>query len=165
MKLQVLLFLLLQFSLSNLFSQQQVIVVSKNDSQQSIIINENKRIKIETNSGQIYSGKFSIIDQNTILINSISIPINSIVSIQKKSIASLILTPIIVATGVVLVMGGVGVAFLGGIKSIIGVGMIFSGFYVGAIPFITSKHKSNKWNYKIAETQNLQSENLPKLTE
>jgi hypothetical protein len=164
MKLQLLLLLLL-FSLSKLFSQKQAIVVSKNDSKRSIFINENKQIKIKTNSGKIYLGKFSIIDEKTISIDSISIPINSIVTIQKKSIASMILTPLIVATGVIFVLGGVGVAVLGGTKSLIGVGMLFSGLYLGSIPFIASKHQSDNWKYKITETQKLQSENPPNITE
>jgi hypothetical protein len=153
--------ILFLFFLANfMFAQQSGIVLEKKDSQKTIFIKENKRIKIETNNGITYSGKYKIIDQNTISIDSISIPINSIVAIKKQSLSFLILTPIIVVTGVVLVLGGVGVSVLGGVKSVIGVGMLFSGFYVGSIPFITSNHKSNKWNYSVGEEKlNLQDSN------
>jgi hypothetical protein len=134
-----------------MFAQQPGIVLSKKDSQKTIFIKENKRIKIETNNGTVYTGKYKIIDQNTISIDSISIPINDIVAIKKQSLAFVILTPVIVATGVVLVLGGVGVSVLGGVKSVVGVGMLFSGFYVSSIPFISSNHKTNKWSYSVGE--------------
>jgi small nuclear ribonucleoprotein (snRNP)-like protein len=158
--------ILFLFFLANfMFAQQPGILLEKKDSQKTIFIKENKRIKIETNNGITYSGKFKIIDQNTFSIDSISIPINSIVAIKKQSLSFLILTPIIVVTGVVLVLGGVGVSVLGGVKSVIGVGMLFSGFYVGSIPFITSNHKSNKWNYSVGEDMSIPPDSNNKLDE
>jgi hypothetical protein len=158
--------ILFLFFLANfMFAQQPGILLEKKDSQKKIFIKENKRIKIETNNGITYSGKYKIIDQNTISIDSISIPINSIVAIKKQSLSFLILTPIIVVTGVVLVLGGVGVSVLGGVKSVIGVGMLFSGFYVGLIPFITSNHKSNKWSYSVGEEKVNSQDSYNKLDE
>jgi hypothetical protein len=151
MKLQTIIVLFLFFFTSFVFGQQRVIVLEKNTSKKTILIKENKRIKIETKDGKVYSGRFTIIDQNTLSIDSVSIPINTIVAIKKQSLSFLILTPVIVATGLVLVLGGIGVAVLGGTKSIIGVGMLFSGFYVSSIPFITSNHKSTKWNYSVED--------------
>jgi hypothetical protein len=165
MKLHIYITVLLFFFASFVFAQQRAIILEKNTSKKVVLIKENKRVKVETNNGKVYRGKLHIIDERTIAIDSILIPTNSIVAIKKQSLSFQILAPIIVVTGVVSVLGGVGVAVLGGTKSIIGVGMLFSGFYVGSIPFIESKHKSNKWNYKIQETQIQTKLDSPKSTE
>jgi hypothetical protein len=137
------------FSTTFLFSQEQGIVLEKKNSERINFLKENKRIKVITADGSVFYGRFSIVDQNTIAINNSTIALDSFVKIKRRSITSLIGSPIVLLIGVIFILGGTAVAATGGSAAIAGVGMISSGFTMTLASLISNKHEKEKWEYKI----------------
>jgi hypothetical protein len=144
------LFLLL--SLFSVFAQEKGIVLKKKDAAKADYLVEHKRIKVVTTDGKCFYGRFSIIDDKTISINSTLIPLRSIAKIKRKSLVSTITSPLVCIVGVYLVLGGTALVAIGGRSfALIGVGFISSGFALPMIALISNKHPKNQWEYTIAE--------------
>lgn len=137
------------FSTTVLFSQEQGIVLEKKNSERIDFLKENKRIKVITTDGSVFYGRFSIVDENTIAINNSTIALNSVIKIKRKSLTSLIGSPVVPLIGVIFILGGTAVADTGGSGAIAGVGLLSSGFAMTLASLISNKHEKEKWEYKI----------------
>lgn len=125
--------------------------MQKKDSERTDFLVENKRIKVVTTYGRSFFGRFSIIDDKTISINNTLIPLASIEKIKRKSLTSTITSPVVCTLGVILTLGGTAVVGTGGYGTIIGLGLISSGFPLSLIPLISNRHPKNQWEYTIGD--------------
>lgn len=135
------------------FSQTNVITLEKIKSQRQVHIKENKRIKIVTTDGTKYVGKFSVIDERTIKIRETLIDLDSIATIQKKSIFYSIIRPILIIEGSSIVVMGVVGAAAGGYGFVFALAFIPVGTPMALLPLLESKHKNNEWIYKIEKIE------------
>lgn len=142
-------YLFLFFPIVAIFSQDQGILLENKNSDRTDFLKEHKRIKVITSDGNHFYGRFTIVNDNTIMIDNSNIPLDQIVRIKRKSLTSSILSPIIPVIGVVFILGGTGVAATEGSGAIVGVGLISSGFTMTLASLISNKHKKEKWVYKI----------------
>lgn len=149
MKFISILLLLVFFSTTSIFSQEQGIVLEKKNSSRIDFLKEHKRIKVITASGQTFYGRFSIINDTTITIKKSAIPLNSIVKIKRKSLTSLIGTPLVPVIGVICILGGTAIAASGGSGAMAGVGLVSSGFTMTLASLISNRHEKKRWDYKI----------------
>jgi hypothetical protein len=153
MKIIFLSFLFSIFPFTSMISQEKGILLQKKDAERTDFLIENKRIKVVTTDGNSFYGRFSIIDDKTISINKTLIPLTSIVKIKRKSLTSTITSPIVCTLGVIFILGGTGVAALGGGFSIVGLGLMSSGFTLPLLALNSNKHPKNQWQYAIGEIQ------------
>jgi ABC-type multidrug transport system fused ATPase/permease subunit len=141
--------LLFVFTANSVFSQELGILLEKKNSERIDFLKEHKRIKVVTTNGKELYGRFSILNDSTIAINSTTIPLKSIAKIKRKSMTSLIASPVVPIIGVIFILGGTAVAATGGSGAIAGVGMISSGFTMTLASLISNKHEKEKWKYTI----------------
>lgn len=146
------LFLLLSFF--SVLAQEKGILLKKKDAEKTDYLVEHKRIKVVTTDDRSFFGRFTIVDDNTISINSTLIPLSSIQKIKRKSLTATITAPIVCTLGVILILGGTGVTALGGGFTIVGLGMVSSGFTIPLVTLISNKHPKNQWGYVIGEIPN-----------
>ena len=146
--------LLFVFTANSVFSQELGILLEKKNSERIDFLKEHKRIKVVTINGKELYGRFSILNDSTITINSATIPLKSIAKIKRKSMTSLIASPVVPLIGVIFILGGTAVAATGGSGAIAGVGMISSGFTMTLASLISNKHEKEKWEYKIGAKPN-----------
>lgn len=131
------------------FSQHNKIVLEHLKSSQTKEIKENKRIKIKTTDGEIYYGRFKIIDEETVEIKNKAIPLDSITELTRKSLFGKIANPVFITIGTLgLIAATVGAA-AGGYGFIITVISLPPSIPLVLIPAISNKHKIEKWGYSI----------------
>ncbi len=65
-------------------AQEQAIKITNESVVKEIIIKENKRIKIQTSDGQKISGRFTVVDGNSIMIKDKIIAISDILSVKRN---------------------------------------------------------------------------------
>lgn len=92
MKLIILIFNLCFISLS--FSQEQAIKIYNENFKKEVILKENKRIKVKTRDGEKISGKFKIVDHQTLMIKNKKIAFNQIEKIKRNPLALSIITKV-----------------------------------------------------------------------
>lgn len=133
------------------FSQTNTIVLEHKGKDRQVTISENKRIKVTTTDGQKFVGRFSVIDDNSIQIKGITIPLDSIATLQKRSVFYSIIRPIIIINGVaVAIIGIAGVSTYGPVFTAT---MVSGGLPLTFIDSFFNKHKSEKWNYRIEKIE------------
>lgn len=140
--------LLLLFSIVT-FSQEKGIYLVNKKYKDSIFLQENKRIKIRTIEGKSISGKFIIVDENTISIKGKDFALDSIVKIRSASTFSSIARPVSIILGSVLVINGIAFVAIGGIAALYGGILLLPGIPMFIIPLSTNKHELSKWEYRI----------------
>jgi small nuclear ribonucleoprotein (snRNP)-like protein len=145
------LFLTLFFSLV-IFSQQKTIQITEIKTGKTIDYNDNQNVKILTLDGKKNKGILKLVDNETFLVGSYTIKIDSLQSIkinpkginQIKNIFLLVgLT--VVATGLILATIGNNAAFL---ALTVGTGVTIC---AGIIEGINGYNSTRKWNFKIVE--------------
>jgi hypothetical protein len=134
------------------FAQQKTFVLINKKNQDSIFINENHRIKLFTNEGKKIVGRLKIIDDNTILVKSDTIAINTIIQIKKASVFSTIAGPVFAVHGATFIVGGLIGLAAGGWGILIAVISIPIGTPMFVIPLSDNEHRMKKWDYKIIQT-------------
>ena len=146
--------LLTLFCLFSIFicAQQKTLSLHKINTERTITLLENQRIRVKTIQGEVYKGKFTIIDDNTIAIKNDTIALNTIYKIRKQSFVSGTIATVIKIGGGAILAEGLAFAVQGGLASVVGVIIIPVGAAIGSIGFIVngSDHKSPLWEYKIA---------------
>ena len=147
----ILFVLFLVLPLVSVIAQEKGILLQKKDSERTDFLVEHKRIKVVTTDGRSFFGRFSIIDDKTISINTTLIPLASIEKIKRKSLTSTITSPVVCVLGVILILGGTAVAVLGGTSAIVGLGLISSGFTLPLIALISNRHPKNQWEYTMGD--------------
>lgn len=148
----ILLFCLILIS-SVSFSQTNVITLEKIKSQRQVHIKENKRIKVVTTDGTKYVGRFSVVNERTIKIRETLIDLDSIATIQKKSIFYTIMRPFLIIEGSSCVFVGVTGAFAGGYGLMLSIAFLPIGIPMVLLPVLESKHKNKEWSYKIEKIE------------
>lgn len=84
MKVHFLLFSLLFTVIT--FSQNKAIKITSSSSSKEILIKENKRIRVKTSKGQTISGKFTILDQQNILVKNNKIALSEIIKLKRNPV-------------------------------------------------------------------------------
>lgn len=146
----LLLIFFLQISLSTF--AQAGILLKKNDFNRYKVLEENSRIKVTLNNGQILRGKFTIIDDQSILVDNQSVNLNDVVKIRANSMARQIFVPISITMGTYFAIFAVAGAVAGGlniIATLIGLPLAIP---LLAIPLSQNNHLSSKWSYTIIES-------------
>ncbi|WP_242206498.1 hypothetical protein [Aestuariivivens insulae] len=109
-------FMLLVFSLvafNSLIAQERGLSIYNDQESKSIIIKENKRIRIKTFDGIKLTGKFKIIDYETIHIKNRHIKLNQIEKIKKHPLViSILINGSLYWLGAAFFIGGVELAIL-----------------------------------------------------
>lgn len=154
MKIIFVLLFFVFFSTTSIFSQEHGILLQKKNSERIDFLKEHKRIKVVTATSETFYGRFTIVNDSTITINNATIPLNLIVKIKRKSMTSLIVSPIVPVIGVICILGGTAVAATGGYGAIAGVGLLSSGFTMTLASLISNKHERERWEYKIGVKPN-----------
>ena len=154
MNRQILLTFFLFFSLLSIQAQEKGVVLKDKKSNHLEFLKENKRIKLKIKDGKVYVGKFSIVDDKSILIDGTTITLDSVVKIKRRSLVSAIVSPIIITLGVTFVFVGVAGALSGG-YGIFLVAFIPPGIPMILVPLISNNHQSEKWEYSIDTNLNV----------
>lgn len=144
---KTILIMFLIFSTITTFSQEKGLLLTNTTNKKTDFLIENRRIKVFTEDGKKIAGKFKIIDENTIEINSILISMNSIQKVRKASIFSAISTPILVTAGSIGTVLGVAGVFKS--DTIGSIGYLPPSIPLTIIPLHPNKHPKEKWEYKI----------------
>jgi small nuclear ribonucleoprotein (snRNP)-like protein len=147
-----LIFLLTLFFSLSLFSQEKMIEITEIKSGKTINYTDNQSVKIRTFDGKKHKGILKVVDNETFLVGSESIKIDSLQSIkvnlkkinQIKNIV-LITGIAVVATGLTLATVGNNAAFL---LLTVGSGITIS---AGIIEGINGYNSKRKWIFKIVE--------------
>ncbi|MBC7408869.1 MAG: hypothetical protein H7339_10810 [Arcicella sp.] len=141
-------FILLLYS-SVVFSQAKGIILKDKKTEEIEFLKENKRIKVFTIDGTNYTGRFKIIDDNTIMIDGINIPLDSIMKIKRRSVTSAIIeTTFYVYGGIIVVACIVAVAIDPLFLIVIPVSFPFIGAAI-LVPGLENGHKLKRWTYSI----------------
>ncbi|PLX09638.1 MAG: hypothetical protein C0596_01055 [Marinilabiliales bacterium] len=109
---------------SNLFAQSNVLSITKESSGREKIFNEGTKIRVFTNDGISYKGKFVIVDENTISIGSDTLVLSNIDNIRIKNIWG--------------ILGGSAIIGAGGFISYTGFNLFFTSFSQGDIAILVS---------------------------
>ena len=91
MKKLIFLFLSL-FFLNSLVAQEKAIKIFNKKTEKEIIIKEHKRIRIKTLDGEKVSGRYKILDDETIILKNQRIKLSQIEKIKKNPLGISILT-------------------------------------------------------------------------
>ena len=90
------------------FAQNKGINLIKNTSNKTIFLKEYRRIKVKTTDKKAIAGKFTVLNDSTISIKNIIIPIDSIISIRNASTVSTIVRTTSIAVGSTFILIGLG---------------------------------------------------------
>ena len=112
-------------------------------------LKENRRIKVFTEDGNKYKGRYTIVDNETIEINGSLIKIEDIEVIRKKDLIVSIVKGAVFGFGTVLFVGGI--TSTGGIgAAIVATFGAFLNVLAVTIPEIAIGELDNdRWSYKI----------------
>ena len=131
------------------YSQNRNLKLEKINSEKTKEIKENKRVKIQTNDGKKHIGKFTIVNDSTILINNKIILLDSIVKVRQKSLFSSITNPVFITVGSLALIFGTAGAVAGGYGYFATVVLVPPGIPLLLVPSIVNQHPKNKWKYTI----------------
>lgn len=136
------------FSISA-FSQTNVLVLQKLNTNFTKEIKEHKRIKVWTKDGQKLYGRFTIQDSTSIIIEEKVVLLEDIIKMKKKSLFGTIANPVFIVYGSFMIIAGVVTVGAGGWGAIIGGSFIIGGMPLVLIPSISNKHSIQDWEYSI----------------
>lgn len=136
------------FSISA-FSQTNVLVLQKLNTNFTKEIKEHKRIKVWTKEGQKLYGRFTIKDSTSIIIEDKVVLLEDITKLKKKSLFGTIANPIFIVYGSVMIIVGVSTVGTGIFGAFIGGSFIIGGIPLVLIPSISNNHPIQDWKYSI----------------
>lgn len=151
---RLIIILLINFLLASVsFSQEMAIKISNQNSQKEIVIKENIRIRVKTFDGKKLSGKFQIIDKNTILIKDKIINLSDIEKIKRNPFVLHIVTGyFLIYTGVLVTVFIYHLTFSTPAPALIALltGFPATIYGVAKSPNILKAYKtSKKWSFEI----------------
>ncbi|MBC7438418.1 MAG: hypothetical protein H7250_00330 [Flavobacterium sp.] len=147
-------YLILLFYNSLIFSQEKGILLKEKKTGEVEFIKENKRVKVFTTNGTNYTGKFTIIDDQTIEIDGEKITLDSIMKIKRRSLTSAIIETTFYVYGGIIVVASVAVAVTVNPIALVVLPFSFPFFGVGIlIPVLENSHKRNRWDYNIGTNE------------
>ena len=136
------------FSISD-FSQTNVLVLQKLNTNFTKEIKEHKRIKVWTKDGQKLYGRFTIQDSTSIIIEEKVVLLEDIIKMKKKSLFGTIANPVFIVYGSFMIIAGVATVGTGIWGAFIGGSFIIGGMPLVLIPSISNKHSIQDWEYSI----------------
>ncbi len=154
MKKNVLLVFCLIFS-SISIAQEQAIKITNQETTKEIIIKENKRIKVQTSDGQKISGRFTIVDGNSIAIKDRTIEMSDILSLKRNPLLLSIFTSgFFVYAGAITMGVGAIIGVFGDPRGLLliipGGAMIYTGI---KSPNFLKKYKTDSgWTFELIST-------------
>lgn len=133
----------------NVWTQEKGLEISSKKRSRVKFLKENRRIKVFTEDGKKYKGRFSVVDDKTINIKGTDIKLEEIYLIRKKDLGLSIVKGAIFAIGTVAIIGGASTP--SGIGAVI-VTFMGAGINIMAltIPEIAiGSLDKDRWSYKI----------------
>lgn len=140
--------LLLLFSIT-CFSQQGKLVLKKLGSNRVKEIKENKRVKVKTIDGEVYYGRFQIVDYETILIENQSVNLCEITKLKQKSLFSRYANPVFISVGSLGTLGGLAGLAAGGYGFLAAIVLLPTSVPMLVVPTTSGNYIANKWEYSI----------------
>lgn len=131
------------------FAQNKGINLIKNTSNKTIFLKEYRRIKVKTTDKKAIAGKFTVLNDSTISIKNIIIPIDSIISIRKASTVSTIVRTTSIAVGSTFILIGLGGLVAGPYGYLASAVFTPPGLVFFIVPQTAMKHPVKKWKYEI----------------
>jgi len=150
------------FSMINVFSQNEVLILKKKKNDKEKLVQEGKKIKLITFDDQRLEGKFDITNDSVLVFEGDSLLLSEIDVIRTKSLASKIIGGSLAGGGALVTTGGALIVINtfaeGGLAVIVGIVLGIPITTVGVIvttsgvllATIGKKHKSKKWDFDIA---------------
>lgn len=147
-------FLLLSLLFINVFfSQENLLKIANVVSNEETTIKENKRIRVITADGKKLSGRFHIVDENSIMIKNTVINLDSIVKLKRHPLLLSLITDyhfiyfgsIIVGAAIIVAAYAQEVGVL--VFAIPGILMIHAGWK--GVNFLGSYKIKDNWKYEI----------------
>ena len=146
-------FFITLFLITTSYAQEKGITISHKNTSKEKLIKENTRIRLKTIQGKKITGKFKIIDANTIKIRKNEITITDIKKIKQHPLAYSLPVGILLFSGgtAISIGGAIGTGFSGGDPA----GFLFGGLLVTTlgvirVPNLLKGYKKSKgWEYKI----------------
>ena len=144
--------LVLLFLSFTAFCQQKAIEITNIKTGKTIVYENSQRIKIRTLDGKKHVGELKVVDENTFLVGSETIQIDSLqsIKIQPKNLEQI--KNIVLYTGLAIVVTGITLATLGNNAAFLAI-TVGTGVTIGAgiIEGINGNNSKRKWNFKIIE--------------
>jgi hypothetical protein len=145
------------------FGQNKAIQITNNHLTKSVVIKENRRIKIKMVNGQTYTGYFKVIDDEKIKIKNAEVEIANILEIRKKPLLiSTVLGVTFVYFGFVAVGVGIFVGVILDAAAFLLVPVGVAVFYAGIRTpnFYKNYKNSQDFVLQIIDLDNLNSETV-----
>ena len=135
-----------------IFAQEQAIKITSPNSEREIIIKENKRVKIRTADGQKIAGRFTIEDDNILVIKGQRISLLDIESIKRNPLVlSIFSSGFFIYAGAITVGMSAIIGLLADSSAfwltIPGAAMIYTG--IKSPNFNKNYKKSSEWSYEL----------------
>lgn len=150
--LYLLTFLLFLFSGSEVISQEFGLQIDKQNGREAKVYKENKRIKVWTEDGNVYSGKWTVKDSEHISIKGQTIALSSIKVIKRKAFIITIAKVALLSYGLaqlgsaIFIVDGIGA----GISAIAGLSATTVSLFLFDIPeLFTGSKNSKSYDFKI----------------
>lgn len=131
------------------YSQNRILKLKKINFETVKIIEEHKRIKVQTIDGKKHVGKFTIVNDSTVLIDNEAILLDSIVKVRRKSLFGTIANPVFITVGSLALLHGIAGAIVGGYGYLATVVLVPPGIPLLLVPSIANQHPKDKWEYTI----------------
>jgi len=143
-------FLLFIMMLSlQLFSQEKYIEMTNEDGK-TILIKQDKRIKIVTEEGHRYFGRVNIIDEEHVVMRKDTITLSSVVKIQKRSGLKSALSAVIIVASSLAIPAGAAYVFVDSslAGAISGSGLV--GLPIGIVlPVVGKNYNKKHWKFAV----------------
>jgi len=81
------------------FAQEKQLQITKIKDGKTFVIKENKRVKIKTVDGEKLFGRLKFVDNNTLLIDEKTLPLEAIKYIKNRSLATSIIATSLIVVG------------------------------------------------------------------
>lgn len=145
-------FLLSVLAVNLALAQEQVIKITNPSVAKEAFIKENKRIKIKTFAGEKISGRFSIEENNILIINGRAIPLADIAEIKRNPLLlSIFTTSFFIYVGAITAGIGMLIAAFGQTSGLLlgipAAGMIYAG--IKSPNFLRRFKTENNWTFEI----------------
>ncbi|MBU2974746.1 hypothetical protein [Zobellia sp. B3R18] len=141
------------FCLESLSQEKQLAIVNS-VSGKEITIEESRRIKVITKTGEKFAGRFTVLNQNSIIVDDIIVSLQEIDIIRRHALFHTIMIHVnFLHIGSIMFLVGLAV---GTVPSVfIGAAALTAGIYgVVKSPNVSKGYKrAGKWSYKIRTVQ------------
>lgn len=131
------------------YAQEKGIILEDKKTGEIEFLRENKRIKVVTNDGNHFTGRFKIIDEKTIEIDEANILLDSVIIIKRRSITSAIIETTFYVLGGTIVASCLAASATNPIILIF-IPVSFPFFITASLVHaLESNHNLKRWRYSI----------------